>query len=131
MNLLLDTCALIWAIAQPDRIPADTRKTLETPDTSVSLSPISIAEIACAVQRGRLIVAEHWKLWLRRHVSENGWEYKQIGSEIMEEAYSLPEPFHADPADRIIVATARFHRMQIVTGDSKILVYPHVDCFWQ
>jgi len=38
----------------------------------------------------------------------------------MEEAYSLPEPFHADPADRLIAATARIHRLT-VTGDRLLL----------
>ena len=49
---------------------------------------------------------------------------------IVEEAYSLPEPFHADPVDRVLVATARLHNLQLVTGDRKILDYPHVQTLW-
>ena len=48
----------------------------------------------------------------------------------MEEAYSLPDSFHADPADRIIAATARLENYTILTADKKILDYPHVNSAW-
>ena len=50
--------------------------------------------------------------------------------EIIEEAYSLPEPFHADPMDRILVATARVHGLTLLTADKAILSYPHVRTLW-
>jgi PIN domain nuclease of toxin-antitoxin system len=42
------------------------------------------------------------------------------------EAYSLPDEFHKDPADRIIVATARVYNCPLVTIDQNIVAYPHV-----
>ncbi len=45
---------------------------------------------------------------------------------ISEEAYSLPKPFHADTVDRLLVASARIHELSLITGDEKILLYPHV-----
>lgn len=48
----------------------------------------------------------------------------------MEEAYSLPDAFHADPADRIITATARLNNYTILTADEKIISYPHVKTAW-
>ncbi|OQY04093.1 MAG: hypothetical protein B6I22_10245 [Desulfobacteraceae bacterium 4572_123] len=50
--------------------------------------------------------------------------------EIMEEAYALPDIFHADPADRIITATARLNDYTILTADKKILAYPHANSAW-
>jgi PIN domain nuclease of toxin-antitoxin system len=47
-----------------------------------------------------------------------------------EEAYSLPEPFHPDLVDRIMVATARVHDLVPLTADRKILDYPHVRSAW-
>lgn len=44
----------------------------------------------------------------------------------MKEVDSLPEGFHSDPADRVLVATARLNKRTLVTGDEKILDYPHV-----
>ena len=48
----------------------------------------------------------------------------------IEEAYSLPEPFHRDPADRIIVASARRLACSVVTADAKIINCPHVETVW-
>ena len=42
------------------------------------------------------------------------------------EAYALPGRFHADPADRLLVATARVHGLTLVTADKRILKYPEV-----
>jgi PIN domain nuclease of toxin-antitoxin system len=57
-------------------------------------------------------------------VCESGKLNKTL--DVMQEAYSLPDEFHQDPADRIIVATARIHDLTIITGDLKIVNYPHV-----
>ena len=43
---------------------------------------------------------------------------------------TAPPPFHADPADRIIVATARIHGLTVLTADTRILAYPHVRAAW-
>ena len=42
------------------------------------------------------------------------------------EAYALPEPFHQDPADRLLLAAARVHDLRIATADSRILQYGSV-----
>jgi PIN domain nuclease of toxin-antitoxin system len=76
------------------------------------------------------VIDRHWKLWFRYHVDLNGWEGVPIDLEIVEEAYSLPEPFHSDPVDRLLVATARLGDFRLVTGDEKILAYPHVRTIW-
>lgn len=38
----------------------------------------------------------------------------------------FPGNFHQDPANCIIVATARHHNLTLLTSDEKILAYPHV-----
>lgn len=128
--LLLDTCAVVWAILDPSRLSRCAADALEDPEAEIYLLPISVAEVACAVERGRLELNEHWKTWLRKHVQANGWQYLPIDVAIVEEAYSLPEPFHADPADRLFVAAARIRHLRVVTGDTKILAYPHVSSVW-
>jgi len=60
----------------------------------------------------------------------NNWQVESISLEIMKEAYSLPDTFHADPADRIITATARLNDCTILIADTKILAYPHVNSVW-
>lgn len=124
--LLLDTCAVIWAILEPSRLSTHATSALENPNAIIYLLPTTVAEVACAIERGRLELTEHWKPWLRRHVAANGWTYLPIDAAIVEEAYSLPPPFHDDPVDRLIVAAARLKHFTVITGDSKILAYPHV-----
>ncbi len=94
------------------------------------MSVISCAEIACAAERGRIVIDQHWKSWFRRYIDINGWQIVPIDLDIMEEAYSLPEYPHRDPADRIIVATARKLRLSVVTADRRLLEYPHVETVW-
>lgn len=130
MRLLLDTCALVWAIAEPEAMTARARDDLVAADAEVLFSPISCAEIACAVDRRRVELDRHWKLWFRHYIELNDWRCVDIDLAIVEEAYSLPEPFHRDPADRILVATARLLSCPIVTADRKILDYPHVKTLW-
>jgi PIN domain nuclease of toxin-antitoxin system len=130
MNILLDTCAIIWAVSNPDALSKQARELLVAEDTRVFVSPISAAEIACAVERGRIELNQHWRKWFRSYVDLNGWRLVDITLDIVEEAYSLPDEFHADPADRILTATARTKRMTLLTADQKILGYPHVGAVW-
>lgn len=130
MTVLLDTCAVIWAVSDPEVLPPGTRDVLTAPDTQILVSPISCAELACAVERGRVRLDRHWRLWFRHYVDQNDWLVDEIGLDVVEEAYSLPEPFHRDPADRIIVATARRRDCPVVTADAKIREYPHVRTLW-
>ncbi len=130
MKLLLHTCTIIWAVAQPDRLSSRAVDALTQPDSEVSYSPMSCAEVAWAVSKNRLRIAQHWRTWFRHHVTANGWQELPIDLEMVQEAYSLPEPFHADPVDRLLVGTARTRSLTLVTADLKILEYPHVRTLW-
>lgn len=130
MRLLLDTCCIIWAVSEPSSLSKDARRLLTADEADIYVSAISLAELACAVERRRVIIDGHWKTWFRYYTDLNGWKVEAISLEIMEEAYSLPDTFHADPADRIITATARLNHCTILTADRKILDYPHVDAIW-
>jgi PIN domain nuclease of toxin-antitoxin system len=126
MHYLLDTCVVIWSADPENRLSASLRSILEDPANSFYVSAATAGELACAQGRGRVELPMHWKTWFRRSVDLNGWSVLPVTLEIMEEAWSLPDPFHPDPSDRILVATARTHRMTLLTGDAKILNYPHV-----
>lgn len=130
MNYFLDTCAIIWAASNPKALSENARQALTSPLACFHVSPISVAELACGVSRGRISFEEHWRKWFRTYVDRNGWLITNVTLDIMEEAYSLPEHFHNDPADRIIVASARSLNASLITGDKKILDYPHVKTVW-
>ena len=131
MTVVLDTCAVVWAIGDPVRLPDTVAGILTADDTRVCVSAISCAEIACASQRGRLDIDRHWRRWFRHYVELNGWTVLPIDLDTVEEAYALPDPFHRDPADRLIVAAARALSAPVVTADARILEYPHVKTLWK
>ena len=130
MKLILDTCAIIWIVAGSNKLSEGARKQIAGSGDAIYYSPISCAEVSWAAERGRITIDRHWKLWFRHYVDLNGWEPLPIDLDVVEEAYSLPPPFHDDPVDRLIVATARVHGLTVVTGDRKILQYPHVRTLW-
>ncbi len=131
MTVVLDTCAIVWAVSAPEQLSPRAVSLLEADDTEVCVSPISCAEIACAVERGRMVIDRHWRLWFRHYVELNGWTVLPVDLESIEEAYALPGSFHRDPADRIIVAEARRRSAPVVTADARILGYPHVKSIWR
>ena len=130
MKILLDTCCMIWSVSSPENLSTRATTLLQSEDSEIFISPISAAEIACASERGRISIDRHWKKWFRHYLDLNGWQIENIDLPLIEEAYSLPESFHADPADRIIVATARIRNYSVLTADRKILDYPHVESIW-
>ncbi|MGV2829618.1 type II toxin-antitoxin system VapC family toxin [Myxosarcina sp. GI1(2024)] len=64
--------------------------------------------------------------WFEIALAQEGTILISITPAIAVEAQSLPGDFHKDPADRIIVATARVYDSSVVTVDRKILNYPFV-----
>jgi len=126
MRLLLDTCAVIYFVEATGDLSRDATDSIQAPDAEVFVSAVSIGELACAVERGRLKLKQHWRVWWKEALRRNDWPCLPVTAEIAEEAYSLSEPIHRDPADRILIATARVERLTLVTTDGKILAYPHV-----
>ena len=98
MKILLDTCTIIWAISEPDKLSLKTQNFLLSEDAEISVSAISCAEIACAADRGRIKLNRHWKKWFNYYVDLNQWNCLDISLKIIEEAFSLPGSFHPDPA---------------------------------
>jgi PIN domain nuclease of toxin-antitoxin system len=130
MKILLDTCAVLWTISAPEELSTKAKNLVIDPSSEVLVSPMSCAEIACLVERNRIKLDRHWKLWFRHYVDLNGWTVVPVDLPVVEESYSLPGQFHRDPADRILVATARLFQASIITADEKIINYPHVQTKW-
>lgn len=119
-DLLLDTCALLW-LAEGIELAAETRKAVIELQLNVSL--ISVWEIANLVRKKRLVLAMPVAKWFRQAVEQ--MEAKTFGPtiEILADSCDLPGSPPNDPADRIIIATAREASMIVVTRDKGILAY--------
>lgn len=98
----------------------------ERADTAY-LSAITALEMAqqCAVGRLRFTDGSSARTWFERSVWKFRLRQVPITASIALAAYELPDPFHKDPADRIVVATARLLRAPVVTIDRLILAYGH------
>jgi PIN domain nuclease of toxin-antitoxin system len=126
--LLLDTCALIWGM-NDDRLDDDAVAALDAASDlgqPVYLSPITAWEIGLLVARGRLTITSRPKSWFAEALEVTGTKLAALPPEVLIEASFLPGEPPADPADRIIIATAREFGMRIVTRDRAILSYAKV-----
>lgn len=74
-------------------------------------------------EKGRLVLRDDVKRWLDRVLVLPGLSLAALEPQISVGSVRLPGVFHADPADRIIVATARFHQVPLLTADQAILDY--------
>lgn len=126
MRLLLDTCAVIFANQEPERLSGNVRAIISDPTSQIFVSAVTHAEIACAVAKQRLTLPMPWEHFLPTVARQFHWHILPVTLECFEGAYELPGDFHKDPCDRIIVATARLHGFTLVTTDGLILDYPHV-----
>jgi PIN domain nuclease of toxin-antitoxin system len=93
--------------------------------TGISVSAISCWEVAKLVEQGRLTLPCPVFDWLQQAISYPGVRLIDLSPRICVESTQLPGEFHRDPADQIIVATARILDAPLVTMDRKILEYPH------
>ena len=92
----------------------------------IGVSVISCWEIAKLVEYGRLELPCPLEEWFEQALSYPGIHLLPLTPEIAIESTRLPGEFHRDPADQIIVATARVYNCPLVTSDERILNYPHV-----
>lgn len=87
------------------------------------ISTISIWEVAMLEAKGRITFSTGITSWINDAISAPGLQVVQLLPDISIDGTHLPGRFHGDPADRIIVATARFLKCPLITADGKILAY--------
>lgn len=92
----------------------------------LGVSMISCWEVAKLVEIGRLQLTLPTTTWLDQALTYPGIELLDLTLSVVVESTQLPGPFHRDPADQMIVATARIHGLKLPTVDEKTLQYPHV-----
>ena len=118
MRLLVDTHALLWALAEPDRLRDEARRALTDGRNVVLVSAASIWEIAIKRAAGKLDAPDD----LLEVLSATGFEILPIIGQHAIEAGTLPM-VHRDPFDRMLVAQARIEGLRIVTTDARIATY--------
>jgi len=121
--LLLDTHTLIWLTEGSRKLGEGAKDALRVAyreDRSI-VSAITPWEIGILVSKGRLILGQDVLLWLRVALGVSGLRLIPLEPEIAVASTRLPFEMHADPADRILVATARHLGAMLVTADQPLL----------
>lgn len=123
--LLLDTHIWLWLVAGGPELSIEARRRIEGAAAAGTLriAAISLWEIALLASHGRIVLGKSIGLWLEEALADPGPAIDPLSPEVAIESYALPEAFHRDPADRLIVATARVATATLMTRDRLILDY--------
>ncbi|MBN1947908.1 MAG: type II toxin-antitoxin system VapC family toxin [Bradymonadales bacterium] len=125
MRLLLDTHILIWLAEGISDLPKPSIDAIQASaaESGLAVSGISFWEIAMLAERGRITLSQPLNRWRARVLEVPGMLEAPVDGEVGIEAVRLPGQFHADPADRFLVATARIFGFRLGTRDQRLLEY--------
>ena len=123
--IVLDTHVLIWALDGDARLGRTARTAIDGAGRTdgIAISAITPWEIVLLAEKGRLHLGCDAAIWIDTALDLPGVRLIPIEPAIAIESVRLPGSFHADPADRFIVATARYRNVPLVTADGAILEY--------
>ena len=132
MRTVLDTHAWVWWVTNDTRLSKKARAQIGRAigEDDLHLSMISIWELSKKVEKKQLILDRDLDAWLDLATTGKDLHLVELTRPILTESCRLPQPFHGDPADQIIVATARTHAAVLITKDEKIRKYAHVQSTW-
>lgn len=122
MKALLDTHILLWWHGDRDRLSRDQRNVIAAanPEAPLQVSDISLWEVATLHSLGRIHLTIPLREWLEKAAAPPLVRRHGISPAVAAELASLPDSFHRDPADRILVATARIIGATLLTQDHRI-----------
>lgn len=129
MQVLLDTCALLWLVGDPARLSVRARAALESAETEAYVSAISGFEISVKQRKGKLELPLPPREWLAQAFAAYSLRELPITLQIAALAPDVALA-HSDPCDRMIVATAQLHRMPIMTSDQLIITCQEISVIW-
>ena len=123
LMLLLDTHMFLWMVEGHPRLGAETAKTLNhaAREERIAVSAITLWEIGVLVAKKRIDLHRDLMEWVRDALSRPGVTLVPLEPEIAVASTHLPFDMHPDPADRILVATARHLGASLVTADEELL----------
>jgi PIN domain nuclease of toxin-antitoxin system len=123
VSFLLDTNALLWAVAAPHDLSRRAARIILDPDSEIAVSAINLWEIAIKSQQGKLNMIPSQE-YFDFHFSRLG--IRRVISVEPKHVYGLLQlPLaHKDPFDRLLAAQSRTENLTLVTSDRIFRKYP-------
>ena len=126
--ILLDTHMWVWWVQGDSRLsPSELEAMDKHARQGYGVSVISCWEVAMLHSLGRVEFSCSLDEWLDLALSYPGVEFVELSRSIVVDSCRLPGSIHRDPADRMLIATARENSCPLLTADGKILNYEHLD----
>jgi len=124
-GVLLDTHIWIWYVAGSSKLSPKVRKVINDniKEGQVFISAISVWEVSMLETKDRIVLGMPLLEWVQEALEITGIQLVELTPTIAIESTRLPGEFHSDPADRIIVASARVDDFLLITRDDRILNY--------
>lgn len=122
MTILLDTHVWLWWLLGSDQLPKKERVELDrlAARGALCVAAVSLWETHMLHAKGRLTLNRPFDTWIRDAAAANVVQVLPLDVEVVIALDGLPATFHGDPADRLIVATSRAHRIPLATHDGAI-----------
>lgn len=132
MKYVIDTHVWVWWNMQPKKLSGKVRSLLSTPKRyeEILLSAISPWEFSKLLEKGKIGISCNAEEWISEALDMPKLRLVPLTPAIAYRSTSLPQPFNGDPADQIIVATAREENATVLTKDKTIQKYKHVRSLW-
>ena len=132
MRYVLDTHTWVWWHMNPQKLSQKVRRLVADVDAyeELLLSAISPWEFSKLLEKKRIGISCDPEEWIRSALEMPKFRLVPLSPVLAYRSTALPQPFHSDPADQIIVATARDENATILTKDERILTYRHVRSLW-
>ena len=127
--IVLDTATWIWRASDPKRLTTSARRAIDRAEHAL-VSAISVWEVAMLVAKRRIQLDRPVEQWVDIALALPGIQLAPLEPAIAIRSTKLPGEFHADQADRIIIATALEKAVPVITPDERIRAYPHVQSTW-
>ena len=132
MKYMLDTHTWIWWHMNPQKLSQKVKRIVGNTDRydEILLSVISPWEFSKLLEKKKIGISCDPEDWINSALDMPKFRLTPLSPVLAYRSTVLPQPFHSDPADQIIVATAREENATILTKDERILTYKNVRSLW-